>query len=41
LKEADWFEDARLSDAGFKVLELLSLDHGEHVSEGMGDIFES
>src|SRR5262245_34403124 len=34
------FEDAGFGDAGFKVFELLSFDHGKHVGEGMGLVFE-
>jgi hypothetical protein len=41
LIKPNWFVDARLSDAGFKVLEVLSLDHGKHVGEGVGCILET
>jgi len=39
LIKTDRFEDAGFGDTVFKVLELLSFDHGEHVSEGVGHVF--
>src|SRR5262249_54638121 len=36
LINADRFKDARLSDAGFEVLELLSFDHRKHVGKWVG-----
>src|SRR5262245_39608626 len=34
------FEDAGFGDAGFKVFELLSLDHRKHVGEWVGLVLE-